>query len=381
MGKDSSLCSIEGCERARCSKLYCQKHYRAFKLYGDPVYLKNKPVGDVCSHPGCEKEPRVKGLCDKHYIRLKRNGSTFKTKHDPRDITVKQRIKRNIIKDDNGCWIWQKGKTQDGYGQISIGGEKRRTHCVSYEEWVGDIPEGKEVCHSCDVRGCCNPKHLFVATHKENIDDMIKKGRKASSSGSKNSNAQLTENSVKDIFFRISSGESVRDIAEYYGVGGHVISKIKTLENWKSVFDDLPKSQKKILIALSKTGVSGENNGSAKLKESEVLMAYDMMIKGFSNEEISKKFKVSRRLINRIRNRECWVSLFESLPENKKTRILLSVQRRNKNSSARFLSPPDVFRIRKLLKKGRTIASIARIFGVGETTIRNIRDGKTYTDV
>lgn len=381
MEKNSSLCVIDGCGRARCSKLYCQKHYRAFKLYGDPLHLKNNPVGGVCSHPGCKNTPRVKGLCDKHYTRLKRNGSTFKTKSDPRDITVKQRIKRNIIKDDNNCWIWQKGKTQDGYGQISIDGEKRRTHCVSYEEWVGDIPEGKEVCHSCDVRDCCNPKHLFVATHKENIDDMVKKGRRAFSSGSKNSNAQLTENSVKDIFFRISCGENVRDIAEYYGVGGHVISKIKTLENWKNVFDGLPASQKKVLIALSKTGVSGENNGSAKLKESEVLRAYDMMAKGFSNEEISKKFKVSRRLINRIRNRECWVSLFQSLPESKKTKILLSVNKRHRDSSARCLSAYNVLRIRKLLKKGRTVVSIARIFGVGETTIRNIRDGKTYTDV
>ena len=73
---------------------------------------------------------------------------------------------------DNGCWIWQRNPSQR-YG-ITNG---QLAHRVSYERENGPIPDGLEVCHSCDTPKCVNPKHLWLGTHKDNMADASSKGR------------------------------------------------------------------------------------------------------------------------------------------------------------------------------------------------------------
>lgn len=74
------------------------------------------------------------------------------------------------------CWEWMGGKTR-GYGRIAVGLKTMTTHRFSYITHNGDVPKGLHVLHSCDNPGCVNPKHLFLGTQKDNMDDMIKKGR------------------------------------------------------------------------------------------------------------------------------------------------------------------------------------------------------------
>jgi hypothetical protein len=52
-----------------------------------------------------------------------------------------------------------------------------RAHRYSYQAFKGQIPDGMQVCHTCDVRNCVNPEHLWIGTNQDNFDDMVKKGR------------------------------------------------------------------------------------------------------------------------------------------------------------------------------------------------------------
>lgn len=79
-------------------------------------------------------------------------------------------IKARCSVDNNSCWIWQGSKCGPGYGQAWYVDRKHVTHRLSYLFSKGEIPEGLEVDHICNVRLCQNPDHLRLVTHQENID-------------------------------------------------------------------------------------------------------------------------------------------------------------------------------------------------------------------
>jgi hypothetical protein len=82
-----------------------------------------------------------------------------------------------IKKIPNGCWEWQASLTHSGYGRFNIRSKTYRAHIVSYLLLKGEISKNKCVCHTCDNPRCVNPNHLWLGTMKDNVKDMILKGR------------------------------------------------------------------------------------------------------------------------------------------------------------------------------------------------------------
>jgi hypothetical protein len=68
----------------------------------------------------------------------------------------------------NGCWKWQRSGSPEGYGQTTLGGRQMGAHRASYLVYVGPIPDGMTVDHTCFNPSCVNPAHLRLLTRQEN---------------------------------------------------------------------------------------------------------------------------------------------------------------------------------------------------------------------
>ena len=75
------------------------------------------------------------------------------------------------------CWNWNGRKDKDGYGRFRFNSQDFYSHRVSWVLANGNIPNGLFICHHCDNPSCCNPEHLFIGTHLDNMFDMYSKGR------------------------------------------------------------------------------------------------------------------------------------------------------------------------------------------------------------
>ena len=67
------VCGVEDCESKVICSGFCDKHYRRFKRYGDPLgfFVKEKTY---CSLDNCNKPHKGHGFCNQHYQRFKKHG-------------------------------------------------------------------------------------------------------------------------------------------------------------------------------------------------------------------------------------------------------------------------------------------------------------------
>jgi len=139
----------------------------------------------------------------------------------------------------NDCWPWR-GGFRGKYGQIKVNGKKVGAHRVAYALDSRLSPEGFKVCHTCDNPPCCNPKHLFRGTSKDNAQDAVKKGRwnpghKGGSrgKGELSNRRKLTQKEVDQIRRAAARGILTQAaIGRKFGVGQDEVSRIVHHKRW-----------------------------------------------------------------------------------------------------------------------------------------------------
>lgn len=131
------------------------------------------------------------------------------------------------------CWLWTGCTDDDGYGRFERKPRKRiSAHKFSFLEFRGDIPDGLNVCHTCDIRNCVNPDHLWLGDNNANTQDMYRKGRSRHLRGEAIGNSKLRE---QDVIAIRASNETQEVLAQRYGVVRTLISRVINRKVWTHI--------------------------------------------------------------------------------------------------------------------------------------------------
>ena len=188
--RKKKVCSVDGCEKPIVCKGFCDRHYRSFHKYGDPLVMEafyGKPMRWILDHV-------------------------------------------NYTGDD--CIRWPFGRSSNGYGRVSIGENKQgAANRVMCELANGPSPTPEHLAtHNCGNGhlGCLNPRHLEWGTNSKNQMDRVRHG--TSNRGERQGRAKLTKAQVLEI--RAKPELSLQTLADRYGVARATILSVRTRKSW-----------------------------------------------------------------------------------------------------------------------------------------------------
>lgn len=253
----------------------------------------------VCGIKDCDLPVKALGMCNKHWLRCRLYGSPFATKSHSGMMLGLPADQRFNLQHQKGaadeCWNWTASLDTDGYGKFTGNVLDVPYQAAHRFAWAfhtqSKIPPGMSVCHSCDNRKCVNPAHLWLGTTRENLTDMVNKGRSTKRRGVLSSTAKLTEEQVREI---LATAEPHTTLAAKYGVTTMTISDIKCRRSWAHLDVD------HVARALRRPHRRGV---SERLNADKVL---DIRTSDKSGVELAKQYSVSTQMICAIRKRRAW---------------------------------------------------------------------------
>lgn len=265
-----STCTIEGCQRSRKYRLYCDMHQDRVRRTGSTDAPEK--VKQSCKVDGCATPQRARGMCAKHYARWARHG-TVEPVGKPRQKDLPCPVEgctrnrwyggychaharrnarygnplgvapprppvdevalfwANVTPGEPfDCWPWRGSVAASGYGIYSVKGVQYKAHRFACSIGIGrKIDDDKMACHRCSNPICVNPSHLYEGDGLANAGDMVAAGN--SQRGTKNFHNRLTPAQVQEVRGMLG-GRTAREVADLYGVGPSSIRHIWRGTNW-----------------------------------------------------------------------------------------------------------------------------------------------------
>ncbi len=157
-------------------------------------------------------------------------------------IPIGLRFARHLQPNTNECWIWAGARNEHGYGVIGRGKRNHgntKAHRVAYEIFYDvKLAPSDLVLHRCDNPSCVNPMHLWLGNQRDNMQDMLLKGRGSLPPvrrGTDNNKAKLDECKVRQIFQLRCNGYTTYQIAAMFGVSRPAICSVLNRYTWRHV--------------------------------------------------------------------------------------------------------------------------------------------------
>jgi hypothetical protein len=174
----------------------------------------------------CGRQSTTAGGLHKH---IRQHGLNAWAYYQAHPEVLRARIEANIklvvVRPELGpCWEYQGRRAFNrlhpgsrGYCQMRIAGAPTdAVHRLSVFAYHGALPDDL-VLHACDHPPCCNPHHLAVGDHMENMADRDARGRTV---------VTLDDAAVQEVRLLRSWGWSHDQIAQHVHVGATAVQKV-----------------------------------------------------------------------------------------------------------------------------------------------------------
>lgn len=134
------------------------------------------------------------------------------------------------VRGPDECWPWTASTCcPGGPGHFRVGSGVHLAPRLIWQWFVGPIPAGLCVLHTCDFPRCCNPRHHWLGTRADNNADKVAKGRQARGRAVKRSN--LADSDVLEIYSR-KGRELIAGLAARFGVAESTVRNIHHGMSW-----------------------------------------------------------------------------------------------------------------------------------------------------
>lgn len=139
------------------------------------------------------------------------------------------------------CWLWMAARGPHHYGMLGKSQQEKYAHRLSWHLHNGPIPEGLIVRHKCDNPPCVRPDHLELGTHRDNMLDAFKRGRRSNVRyhrmvGVDNPAHKLSERDVVAMRACYETGRwGYRLLGQMFGVTAIAVKKVVLRQTWRNV--------------------------------------------------------------------------------------------------------------------------------------------------
>ena len=202
------------------------------------------PDNTTCAFATCQRFSKTRGYCSAHYHQRQRGRELSPLVLIDPDPVARFWAKVNrdgptMLHMESPCWVWTGAENGRGYGRLGIGDVWVYAHRHSFILANGPLPEfpgthAACVLHRCDNPPCVRPDHLFLGTQRENLADMMRKGRANQVRGERTRAARLTDAQVREIRTLYAAG--ILDgpkLAGRFGVDHSTVYAIINRRTWR----------------------------------------------------------------------------------------------------------------------------------------------------